>query len=461
MDKQKIKNTHENIIIGGGIVGAGVLRELSLRKEDTLLIEKGDFSSQTSQSSSKMLHGGIRYLENFDFALVREALKEKKTWTELAPHLTKQEMFYIPVYKESKWPLFFVRIGLFLYDLLSLYKNPKRRVLNAKQTLKDLPQLNSKNLRGAGVYSDAVVEDSKLALECIYDSIGPYSSAINYAEVESVEKEGELWKIKVLRTLNNKEETYYSRNLIFATGPFTDQLLKKLEVKWEPKMILSKGSHIWLSKGSLELGHPMVLQTKDNRVIFVIPQRDAILVGTTEKALDPNSDIFNIQASEEEINYLIDVLNQYFPNSGVGKDSILSTFAGVRPLVAEGSKERGKVSRQHKVFSPEKNMYVVVGGKYTTFRVMAEDVVKRMFKDQGRPFKRDLSLAPLKKKSVIGMYPRESKITEEEVKKIISEEFPKTSEDVIKRRLSLLYPDELQLSNSQIEQMINDFRSDN
>ena len=226
-------------------------------------------------------------------------------------------------------------------------------------------------------------------------------------------------------------------------------------------MILSKGSHIWLKREGLELAHPMVLQTKDNRVIFVIPQRDAILVGTTEKALEPNTDIFNIQASEEEINYLIDAINQYFPTAGIDQDSILSTFAGVRPLVAEGNKARGKVSRQHKVFSPDENMYVIVGGKYTTFRVMAEDVVKKMHQDQGRAFKRDLSLAPLKKRSRIGMYPKGDEITEEEIKNIILEELPKTSDDIIKRRLSMLYPDQLKLTKAQIEGLIKEVRNDN
>ncbi|MCO4753186.1 MAG: FAD-dependent oxidoreductase, partial [Bacteriovoracaceae bacterium] len=244
------------------------------------------------------------------------------------------------------------------------------------------------------------------------------------------------------------------------TGPFTDQLLKKLQVDWEPKMILSKGSHLWLKKQSLELSHPMVLQTKDNRVIFVIPQRDAILIGTTEKALDANENIFNIQASEDEISYLLDAVNQYFPSAGVKEEDIISTFAGVRPLVAEKGKERGKVSRQHKIFSPDKNMYVVVGGKYTTFRVMAEDVVEMMFKDQGKKFKHDLSLRPLKKRSIVGMYPKDQDIDEEKIKRILIDERPKTSEDIIKRRLSMLDASQLKMSQAQLERIIKDFKSD-
>ena len=437
MGKQTISKNYETIIIGGGVVGAGVFRELTLRGEKTLLLEKGDFSSQTSQSSSKMLHGGIRYLENFDFLLVREALKEKNLWTRIAPRLTKARMFYIPVYKESKWPLFFVSIGLFIYDLLSGFKNPKRKTLNAKQALQALPGLKSKNLRGAGVYSDAIVEDSKLALECVYDGLGEYGSALNYHEVVSLKREGKRYTVRAQNLLTQAPTTFTCENIVVAAGPFTDQLLKQLNIEWSPKMILSKGSHIWLKEEALSLAHPMVLQTKDNRVIFVIPQRGAILVGTTEKALDADANIFNIQASPEEVDYLIDAVNQYFPDAKVNHSHILATFAGVRPLVAEKGKERGKVSRSHKIFTPQPHMYVVIGGKYTTFRVMAEDVVKRMRQDSKKPFKRGLSARPLRRPSLFGMDAPKSPGLED-LRKIAQEELAKTPEDITKRRLSIL-----------------------
>ena len=142
MGNKKIETHYSNIIIGGGIVGAGILRDLALHDKKTLLIEKGDFSSQTSQGSSKMLHGGIRYLENFDFALVFEALREKKNWLRIAPHISTEIKFYLPVYKYSKWPLFFLRIGLFIYDFLSLFKNPPYKILNKKETIEGLKGLN-------------------------------------------------------------------------------------------------------------------------------------------------------------------------------------------------------------------------------------------------------------------------------------------------------------------------------
>ena len=437
MGGQKLDSHYDHLVIGGGVVGAGIFRDLSLHGENVLLVDKGDFSAQTSQSSSKMLHGGIRYLENFDFALVKEALHEKNLWVKLAPHLTQERMFSIPVYKESKWPLPLVAIGLFLYDLLSFFKNPRFKVRGKKSTLKNLTGLKGDGLRGSGLYSDAIVEDSKLALECIYSSINPKAHAQNYIEVTSVEKTPSVLKVTLNSTLSNESFEITTHNLLFATGPFTDQLMKKLNLPWEEKMIFSKGSHIWLKSDCLELSDPMVLQTADNRVIFVIPQRGAILVGTTEKALNKDTDIFNIKADQEEIDYLINCLKSYFPGADITHSDIIKSFAGVRPLVAQGSKARGKVSRNHKVLKPCDHVYVVIGGKYTTFRVMASDLVKKLFKDLKRPYNPRLSKTPLTKKSVVGMEAPKD-LSQNQIQKILDYEMPRTKDDFYTRRLSVI-----------------------
>tara|TARA_B100001971_G_C18268036_1_gene596514 strand:- start:83721 stop:85076 length:1356 start_codon:yes stop_codon:yes gene_type:complete len=443
---------YTHVIIGGGIVGSGIFRDLSLHGEDVLLVDKGDFNSQTSQASSKMLHGGIRYLENFDFALVKEALHEKKTWTKLAPHLTKEEMFIIPVYKESKWPLFFVRIGLFLYDLLSLFKNPRFYTMNKVQTLNKLPELRSESLKGAGVYSDAIVEDAKLGLECIYDAINEKCHALNYKELIKVAKKDGKYQLSLIDKLNHQKMEVSCENLIFALGPFTDQVLKKLEIPWNPVMIPSKGSHIWIKKDSLNIKQPMVLQTSDNRIIFVIPQRDAILIGTTEIALAKDEDIFNIKASDEEIEYILQNVNEYFPSAELKKDCIIRSFAGVRPLVQDGSKHRSKVSRTHKVYNPTENIFVICGGKYTTFRVMAQDIVKMIFKKSGKRYIKDLSLRPLKKKSVIPMQ-AQSFITQDNIDEILANELPRTYEDLIYRRLSLIDPQDPNINTQEVKNL--------
>ena len=196
----------------------------------------------------------------------------------------------------------------------------------------------------------------------------------------NITKNNDIHKLTIKDTLENKTHHVECKNLIFSLGPFTDQVLKKLNIKWDPVMIPSKGSHIWINKDALNIEQPMVLQTSDNRIIFVIPQRDAILIGTTELALSEDEDIFNIQASDKEINYIIDNVNEYFPSAHLTKDAIIRSFAGVRPLVKDGSKDRSKVSRTHKVFEPENNIFVICGGKYTTFRVMAQDILKKVFK---------------------------------------------------------------------------------
>jgi glycerol-3-phosphate dehydrogenase len=451
LGKQSIRKHYTHIIIGGGIVGSGIFRDLSLHGQDCLLIDKGDFNSQTSQSSSKMLHGGIRYLENFDFALVKEALHEKQTWTKLAPHLTKEEMFIIPVYKESKWPLFFIRIGLFIYDLLSWFKNPRFKTMNKSEVLKILPHLKSENLKGAGVYSDAIVEDSKLGLECIYDGLNDQCHALNYTELIKVTNQNH-YELTLYDHIKELEFNISCENLIFALGPFTDIIMNKLGLPWQNVIIPSKGSHIWLKNNIIDVKQPMVLQTNDKRIIFVIPQRNAILAGTTELALSEDDEIFNIQASNKEIDYILKNINEYFPSANVNNTHIIRSFAGVRPLVKDGSKDRSKVSRSHKIFKPQKNMYVVCGGKYTTFRVMAQDVVKMIFKQKNLKYRKELSLQSLKKTSKFGFYC--DGISLADIKDIIQTEMPKTYEDLIYRRLSVIDPKQLNIPEDDIKSLL-------
>lgn len=423
-----------SIIVGGGIVGAGVLRDLALHKKDVLLIEKGDFSSQTSQGSSKMLHGGIRYLENFDFRLVFEALKEKKIWLKLAPHISYEKKFFLPVYKESKWPLFFLRVGLFIYDLLSLFKNPPYQIINKSKTLVGIKGLRKEGLTGAGVYSDGIIDDSKLALDLILDSVAMGAQAYNYHEIIHYEKKSKN-HIIVLNTLSNEKIEYTCDNLIFATGPFTDQVMHQLNIPWKNIILPSKGSHIWLRKDALSLKDAMVLQTKDNRIIFVIPQRNAILIGTTEIPLNEDENFFNINPSEEEINYLIENLNYYFPSKNIKTTDILSSFSAVRPLVKSGESS-SKTSRTHKIYNPQDGIYIIAGGKYTTFRVMAQDLCKKIFKINKEKYDKKLSLTPLKEKSLVYNI-HEQELTKELLLKIIEKEFVKTKEDLVFRRLSL------------------------
>lgn len=426
---------HDVVIIGGGIVGAGIFRDLALHGMDVVLLEKGDFSAQTSQGSSKMLHGGVRYLENLDFALVQEALEEKNLWLKLAPHLAMEKEFHLPVYRGSKWPLPFVRLGLFLYDLLSHFQNKPAGHTTPEQTLQRFPQLTPTGLTGAGTYHDGIVDDHKLSLECIYDGeLEGRAQAHNYTEVLEV-KPGEIVTLKVRDTLTGETSTLEARHVVFATGPFTDQLMVKWGIPWEPALLPSKGVHLWLKPAALQLHGPLLLPAQDGRVVFVIPQRKAILVGTTETEVV--EDMFNIQATESDITYLLGVLAHYFPSAEVNKEHIISTFAAIRPLVKEPGADRGKTSRLHRVFRPGNNMHVLLGGKYTTFRRMGQDVCRDVTARFGVAYNPNRTLEPLRRQSAVGTF-QDKEVTAEKVEEAIRNEKPRTLEDLIHRRLSWL-----------------------
>lgn len=428
---------YDSVIVGGGIVGAGLFREQSLHNIKVLLLEQADFNSQTSQGSSKMLHGGIRYLENLDFFLVFEALKEKKLWLKLAPNLTKEIPLFLPIYKHSKWPLFALRFGLFLYDLLSLFKNPSHKIFNKEKTIKKLKGLKDCELKGAGMYYDGIVDDSKLGLECIYDGlVSKNSHAKNYQKVYRVEKEStDLYRVYFEDKLSGEKNSVLTKLLQFATGPFTDKVMAELNIPWEPIILPSKGSHIYLKKNSLQIEEAMVLQTKDNRIIFVLPSKNNILVGTTEILIDSQDKFLDIKPSQEEIDYLLLCLNEYFPNANISKKDILSSFAAIRPLVREGTSS-AKTSRNHRIFNPAPNIFVLAGGKYTTFRKMAEDLNKKIFKTLKIKHNKKLTLQPLRRASTI-QNPFLESINAEKIQDIINQEMVRTVEDLITRRLSL------------------------
>jgi glycerol-3-phosphate dehydrogenase len=436
---------YEVVIIGGGINGCGLIRDLALNGVKTLLIERGDYSSQTSQGSSKMLHGGIRYLENFDFGLVQEALEEKNLWLKLTPHLCFERDFYLPLYSYSKYKPWMLKAGLFLYDFLSHFQNRPHAMLSKEETLKKIPSLDPRGLKGAGMYFDGVVDDSKLSLECLYDALlENHAEALSYHEVIETKELSQGYEISYKSRLTGEVKRASAQMIVFTTGPFTDKLLPKLGIPWTPQLLPSKGIHLWLKPGSIETQGSVVLTTRDNRVVFVIPQREAILVGTTETPV--KEEIFDIKAQNQEIKYLLGVLNQYFSKTQIDETQIISTYAGVRPLVREeGSSETlGKVSRFHKIFRPTSRSYVLLGGKYTTFRRMTQELAQEIVPRLGKRYLPNLTMNHLRQHSMMPTFGKRPELSLKMVKKIIQEERVTTFEDLITRRLSLTEaPDKL------------------
>ncbi len=374
--------TYDVLIIGAGITGVATHRLLKLHGLNSLLIDKGLVGHQTSSRSSKMLHGGIRYLENFDFSLVNEALTEKNYWLKKAPQYCYEQKFLLPIFKESKRPLFMIRIGLFLYDALSKFKNTPHSIYNSKQTLAAMPLLREEGLRGAGVYHDAVVNDLAMTKAIAEQE---KESLLEFAEFKNIEKiEEKLFSVTINH--NGEEKKIQAKKIIFSLGPMTDQVLNKQTLfDWQNILLPSKGSHLWINKKSLPIEQALLLQTKDERVLFAIPWEKSILVGTTE--ILPEEELYDPLVSEDERQYMLKILNHYFPHSKLSKKDIVGEFAGIRPLLASpGQIDKGKISRKHIIFTPTQGVYVMGGGKFTTFRIMAKDMLKMILRDSSLSF---------------------------------------------------------------------------
>lgn len=432
-------NHYPVVVVGGGIVGAGIFRDLNLHGISSLLIDKKDFTSQTSERSSKMLHGGIRYLENLDFQLIFEALHEKNLWLKIAPELAEEKEFILPVYENSKRPLWQLAIGLFLYDLLSGFKNKPFKILSPKKTLDLEPSLNPQGLKGAGVYADAVVEDALMTLHCIFDALKhtTHSKALNYTSLVNFEKKDELYFLELKNELTNEVQNVTADHVVFALGPFTDQVLKNFnQLHWQDVLLPSKGSHLWIKKDKLPIERPLVITShdKEDRVIFVIPHSDKVLVGTTE--IKTKENFFDVKISKEEIQYLLRHLNDYFPKAEITEEDILSTFSGIRPLVREDGDNLGKTSREHKIYRPYAKTFVIAGGKYTTFRTMGQEITRTICLNYRVSYNHELSLE--KFNTQFNFKPHlGDKLTDEALINILKNEYPKTFEDLAKRRLSL------------------------
>lgn len=426
------------LIIGGGITGAGIFRDLAMHGMKVLMIDKKDFGSQTSQKSSKMFHGGIRYMESGNFGLVWEALHEKNLWLRIAPHLCRELPFHMPSFKESKYPAWMLGIGLTMYDALSGFQNSNHRMANRQQTLEQVPFLRSEGLGGAGIYYDAIIDDSKVTLETIFDGLEESQSrALNYVELKSFEHADDYCNVVLGDTLTGETRKIRARDVVFATGPFTDQLMAKFpQIPWTAKMLPSKGTHIWIPHERLPLANPLVMQTKEGRLIFVIPQKEMVLVGTTEEVITGN--FFDLTPSQKEIDYLIANLKSYFPQANIGHSDVISAYAGVRPLVKSSSSlAAGKTARNHKIFHPFDNVHVIVGGKLTTFRVMGQSITKGIVAKSGRKYLKNKTATALRHQSVFDSFSVIRQARKEDIEKILKTEYVRTFEDLLSRRMSI------------------------
>jgi glycerol-3-phosphate dehydrogenase len=378
---------YDVVVLGGGMAGAGAARDLALRGLSVALVDKGDFASATTARSSKLIHGGLRYLELFDFGLVRESLAERERLGRLAPHLVRPLPFLVPIYRDSSRGLIKVRIGLKLYDWLTPGRTRERyRVLPAVDALSLEPGIRPEDLRGAGYYfDDLLLYPERLCLENVLSACRHGARAFNYTQVEEIRRDagGAPNGVRVRDLLGGAVATLGARVIVNATGPWVDELRARAGVRDRGAHILrrTKGIHCLLPR----LTERAIYQsTRDDRMIFVIPWRDFSLVGTTDTDFD--GDLDRVHATRDEVEYLLGEVRHAVPDPRVVPDEVIYTYAGVRPLSFEEGRRASDVSRAHKVVEEAGGRFLsITGTKLTCFRSLAEELGDRVTRLLGRP----------------------------------------------------------------------------
>lgn len=370
------KKKYDVLIIGGGINGASIAHMAALAGARAALIDKGDWASGTSSKSTKLLHGGIRYLENFEFDLVAEALKERYIQWKSAPHLVKPMRFIVPVYKNQGRPLWMMKIGVWLYDVLSgRYSLGAHDHHTAEDMLRLAPALNPNGLHGGVSYFDAQMDDARICLENVLMARRHGADVLNYAEaVEFLKDNGRVSGVRARDILSGTACDIRADKVIVTAGPWTDRLRQLNHAQMRPRLRPTKGVHLVCRR---PLGQDaFLLQNKnDNRIFFLIPFHGHALLGTTDT--DYNGSPDDVRTDNEDIDYLLNLAAVYFPSAGFTRADIIATFAGLRPLVHERG-SASKVSRKHIIERDFSGVYYVMGGKYTTYRAIAEECVAKV-----------------------------------------------------------------------------------
>lgn len=375
---KKLPNSEWDIvIIGGGATGLGCAVDAASRGYKTLLLEQVDFAKGTSSRSTKLVHGGVRYLQQGDVSLVLEALKERGLMFKNAPHLVTNLSFIIPTY--DWWGGPFYTVGLKVYDLMAgkLGLGPSKH-LSREEAIEAIPTVEQEDLRGGVIYQDGQFDDSRMAITLAQTAVDYGATVINYLKVTRLLKDGELINGLVATDQMTGEEFHLkSKVVINATGIFTDEVVQ-MDEPGKPAMITtSQGIHVILSKDFLPGNHAiMVPHTSDGRVMFAVPWHNHVVVGTTDTLLESRS--LEPVALDSEVEFVLKTAGQYLAKQPERKD-VLSVFAGLRPLAKPEDEKKAtrEISRGHKILISVSGLITVIGGKWTTYRKMAEDAIDK------------------------------------------------------------------------------------
>ena len=377
-----LQNEHfDLIVIGGGITGAGIALDSASRGLKTLLLEKGDFSSGTSSKSTKLIHGGLRYLKQFDFWLVKEVGSERAIVHQLAPHLVLPEKMLLPLIEGGSYGKWLTSFGLKIYDLLAqVTEEDRRQMLNKGEALLKEPLLPEEGLNGAGYYAEYRTDDSRLTIEIIKTSLNYGAKAFNYMRAESFlyDSQGKVCGVKIMDLQSGQTMKVEADNTINAAGPWVDQLRTRDGSRKGKKLHLTKGVHLVFPHHKLPVKQSVYFDVPDGRMIFAIPRGRVTYVGTTDTDFDGDPD--TVQTELTDAVYLIAAVNHMFPSINLQLEDIESSWAGLRPLIHEEGKSASELSRKDELFVSESGLISIAGGKLTGYRKMAERAVNQVTK---------------------------------------------------------------------------------
>ncbi len=366
---------YDLLIVGGGITGAGIALDAASRGIKTALVEKNDFASGTSSRSTKLIHGGLRYLKQFEIALVREVGQERAIVHKLAPHLVVSEKMLIPIIKDGTFGRIMTSVGLMIYDVLAgVEKADQRKMLNKTEVLEVEPLLPQDRIEGGGLYSEYRTDDSRLTIEVMKTAHNFGADCLNYVEVEDFLYMNHRVSGAFCRdSLSHQTFQIHSEYVVNAGGPWVDELRDKNKSRTGKHLHLTKGVHVVVPHSRFPVKQSVYFDVPDGRMIFAIPRGKVTYIGTTDT--DFNGDKNDVRAKKEDVGYLVDGVNFVFSHLNLTASDVISSWAGIRPLIHEEGKSASEISRKDEVFESNTGLISIAGGKLTGYRKMAQKVV--------------------------------------------------------------------------------------
>jgi glycerol-3-phosphate dehydrogenase len=371
---------YDLLIIGGGITGAGILLDAQARGLKALLVEMQDFASGTSSRSTKLIHGGLRYLKQLEFKLVADVGRERAIVYENGPHVTRSEPMLLPLITGGTINSFGAFVGIWLYDKLAgVKKHEHRKMLSKEKTLEAEPLLSKENLNGGAYYYEYRTDDARLTIEIIKEGVERGGVALNYSKLTSfIYEEGKIKGAIINDLLNNYNFTIKANRVVNAAGPWVDEVMKLDDVKKSGNLFLTKGVHIVVDYKKFPLKQSVYFDVKDGRMVFAIPRDGKTYIGTTDTEYHDN--LANPEITLDDKTYILNAIKHVFPSVNISINDIESGWAGLRPLVRQAGKLPSEISRKDEVYVNDSGLISIAGGKLTGYRKMAKKILDKIGK---------------------------------------------------------------------------------